>query len=123
MTAFSFSSCSRAAMPAAERARTRWMSTNPTRLGALLFWAEDPVAPSHIPARSPDRNSALIDTMDVRLISLPTSPCSSDRLRLSRGLKGRPHGELEVPELLPRGRRLVRVQVDAVVHADGPEGR
>jgi hypothetical protein len=35
---------------------------------ALLFCAEDPVAPSHIPATSPDRTSALTDTMDIRLI-------------------------------------------------------
>jgi hypothetical protein len=54
-------------MPAEERASTRWMSTNPTRL-TVLFCAKDPVAPSHIPATSPDRNSALIHTMDVRLI-------------------------------------------------------
>src|SRR5690349_1594726 len=109
MVALSFSSCSRAAAPATERARIRWMSTIATRpfdagAGAGV-WACAHIAPP-----------AVVRTARPAPIHHAARCCLMRcLLTLERGA-GR---EVEFAEALA----LPLVEFDPVVNPDGPEGR
>src|SRR5712692_8071700 len=107
MAAFSFSSCSRAATPAADRARTRWTSMIATRVPAPLC-AELAGAPVHMPTTTPapSTTAALTSFMPLIASCPPRLECGA-------------HGEVEVTELLT----LLLIQLDAVVDPDRAERR
>src|SRR6185295_4121220 len=106
IAALSFSSCSRAAAPATDRARIRWTSTMATfpfepAAGAGV-WAQ--AAPPTPVTRA--RPVAVHHTAVRRIIPPPQ-------------LEGRARREVEVPEALA----LLLVEFDPIVHLDGAERR
>src|SRR5882724_124197 len=106
IAALSFSSCSRAAVPATERARIRWtstMATRPLEPGAGA-WACAQTAPPTLSTRA---RPVAVHHIAVRCIIPPP--------QLERGTRG----EVEAPEALA----LLLVEFDPIVHPDGAERR
>src|SRR5262245_28130209 len=103
MVALSFSSCSRAATPAADRASTRWTSTKAIFVvaGAVGAWAPAGGAVTATPTRSPTASAPEI-----------TRGTSGTLITVSSSSEGGAHGELELPEALARP----AIEIDAVVY-------
>src|SRR5882724_7768145 len=106
IAALSFSSCSRAAAPATDRARIRWTSTMATRPfePAAGVWAWAQTAP---PTLIPRARPVAVHHIAVRRIISPPQ------------LEGRAGREVEAPEALA----LLLVEFDPIVHPDRAERR